>query len=109
MIEYIDRQAATSIPLLPKEHRYYQTLNLDDAFDNGWNAAMECVGLIPAADVRENVRGEWKQGTAILNRSICSACGWWTDEVSTDTYNFCPNCGAAMSSQCGTDMREEKQ
>lgn len=98
MIEYIDRQAATSIPLLPKEHRYYQTLNLDDAFDNGWNAAMECVGLIPAADVRENVKGEWLhvveeiEGTTFRG-CRCSKCNYWK---GMGIFNFCPNCGAEM-------------
>ena len=56
----------------------------------------DAITQFPAADVQENVRGEWKQGTAILNRSICSVCGWWTDELSTATFNYCPICGADM-------------
>ena len=49
----------------------------------------------PDADVRENVRGEWirKKDT-----TCCSNCGAkWTDHIGlTDTWYYCPNCGADM-------------
>ena len=46
---------------------------------------------IRTADVRENVKGEWRE-SASGQCLICSACGY-TDEWK---YNFCPNCGADM-------------
>lgn len=61
------------------------------------------INEIPAADVRENVRGEWiekyyesnETGETVFHGMImCSACGhvpkvlWLSD--------FCPNCGAEM-------------
>ena len=54
---------------------------------------------IPTADVRENVKGEWKRevlgstggyGTTVMYQ--CSAC----ERMSISEYNYCPNCGARM-------------
>lgn len=47
----------------------------------------------PAADVRENVRGEWvidDKGSWPI--TYCSECG----ASSTEVGNFCPNCGCQM-------------
>ena len=52
-----------------------------------------------SADVRENVKGEWKRevlgstsgyGTTVMYQ--CSAC----ERMSISEYNYCPNCGAYM-------------
>lgn len=51
MAEYIEKLAVTTIPVLPKEHREYQTMNLDDAYETGWYDALECVEKLPPADV----------------------------------------------------------
>ena len=40
MAEYIDREAAMSVPVLPKEYRKYQTANVDAVYENGWNDAL---------------------------------------------------------------------
>lgn len=56
MTEYIEKQAAISLPVLPKEHREYPTFNLDDVYVKGWNDALEFVEKIPPADVRPVVR-----------------------------------------------------
>ena len=60
----------------------------------------DIVKNVPAADVRENVRGEWLHRTYCFNGDIgglsmyqCSKCDFI---VLTDEYNFCPNCGADM-------------
>ena len=46
-MELISRQAATTIPVMPKEHRHYQTNNLDDAYEQGWNDLQECIENLP--------------------------------------------------------------
>lgn len=50
----------------------------------------------PTADVRENVKGEWKWVSFFKNGSYgnfgCSVCGY----RNGTRYNFCPNCGADM-------------
>ena len=43
----ISRQAATTISVMPKEHRHYQTNNLDDAYEQGWNDLQECIENLP--------------------------------------------------------------
>lgn len=87
MAEYIKREAAI------------------DACFNGWNNdAHDCaenIRLIPAADVRENKRGRWKDAMQSCHDSPhvkCSVCGeyYWR---YFKKFNYCPNCGA--------DMREE--
>lgn len=47
MSDLIDRQAATTIPVMPKEHRHYQTNNLDDAYEQGWNDLQDCIENLP--------------------------------------------------------------
>ena len=68
---------------------------------------------LPAADVREVVRGEWEKhedfdpyGGGRFVEWVCSECdkrlrGDWVIRNShieeTPTENFCPNCGADMT------------
>lgn len=51
MAEYIEREAAMLTPVLPKEHRHYQTSNLDDVYAQGWVDALDNLKNAPAADV----------------------------------------------------------
>ena len=51
------------------------------------------IARFPAADVRENVRGEWLHiSDGYYDFLKCSQCGKTTDSQS----NYCPNCGAEM-------------
>lgn len=60
------------------------------------------VDNIPAADVRENVRGKWifekGDGMTCDDGWYCSNCkhGFHTNVPYFSEYNFCPNCGADM-------------
>ena len=91
------KTAAATIPVMPKEHRKYQTLKHDDAYENGWYDALECVEKIPPADVRPVVRG-WREEDC-AGAAVCSVCGEYAFETSTHHLcgwfpNYCPNCGA---------------
>lgn len=102
MDDYISRQAAISLPVLPKEHREYQTFNLDDAYENGWTDALECVEKIPPADVRPVRRGQWKPFDLTYGRSIysCTSCREASEVpvmMGIPIYRYCPNCGADMT------------
>ena len=46
---------------------------------------------IPTADVRPNVKGEWKEGKYGIK--YCSDCGAINNSAHK---NFCPNCGVDM-------------
>ncbi len=56
MTEYIERNAAIAYAPLPKHLREYQTMNLDDAWEDGYDFAIRQIEAIPTADVMEVVR-----------------------------------------------------
>ena len=77
---------------------------------------------LPAADVREVVRGEWEKhedfdpyGGGRFVEWVCSECdkrlrGDWVIRNShieeTPTENFCPNCGANMRGEHCSQLRD---
>ena len=46
-MDLIRRQDAITIPILPKEHRKYQTMNLDDAYELGWLDCQKYIEDLP--------------------------------------------------------------
>lgn len=52
----IDAESAMSTPVLPKEYRNYQTGNLDDAYERGWEDALENLKNAPTVDAAPVVR-----------------------------------------------------
>ena len=50
MSELINKLDATTIPVMPKEYRKYQTMNLDDAYEQGWNDLQRCIENLPSAE-----------------------------------------------------------
>ena len=92
MAEYIEKEAAMLTPVLPKEHRRYQTSNLDDVYEQGWVDALDNLKNAPADDVAPVQYGHWIEGG---DCQICSECG----EVHCwDEYRaaYCDSCGAKM-------------
>lgn len=90
MSDYIKREDA--IDALYEECNKDQSLSCPYQFFDG-------IDRIPAADVRENVHGEWK--TAMLDHEAfgvrpkviyCSSCC----QATAYKTKFCPNCGARM-------------
>lgn len=86
MAEYIDRAVALSMREPPKSDRYYQTNNLDDAYGQGWDAALSCLEKLPAADVVEVVRCQNCKHSAKWKRGLW--CTWHDDMYATEDY-FC--------------------
>ena len=103
-MDLISRQAAISLPVKPKEDRYFQTQNLDDAYDYGWYSLQGCIEKLPSAQ-SERKKGKWYKPTGMMppehfGRHRCSECERFAlhdwkhhKEQLTD---FCPNCGADM-------------
>jgi len=100
MDELISRQAAISLPVKPREDRYFQTQSLDDAYDYGWRSLQRCIEKLPSAQP-ERKKGKWIDHT-------------------DEGYIECPFCGSATNCDgdiselhycfsCGADMREEEQ
>ena len=79
MTEYIEREK-----LPPKKERGFF---LDDDFNAGWNACLNKVNSIPAADVVEVVRCK-----DCFNRTKSGMCIQWSRYekiVNTPDYAFC--------------------
>ena len=79
-----------------KSNRHYQTYNLDDAYEQGWDDAFSCLKHIPAADVAPVVHARWitrsdKGIVSMTHPYMCSRC--WRVEMNKEPY--C-NCGAKM-------------
>jgi len=49
----ISRQAAISLPVKPREDRYFQTQSLDDAYDYGWRSLQRCIEKLPSAQTEQ--------------------------------------------------------
>lgn len=110
MSRYINMDDVITYPVMPVEYRKYQTMNLDDAYEQGWDDLQTLIEKMPTADVRENVHGKWvgiheyikhleeEYGerytvSSVYDGSIfCNKC-WGMAKAKT---NFCPNCGADM-------------
>ena len=59
----------------------------------GWKISPIVLDPVPAADVRENVRGEWQDyEDHEFIYHVCSICGY----ESVDQTEYCPKCGADM-------------
>jgi len=94
--------------------RWYESHGIteDDrgAFFVGYSELPRFIDSQPTADVRENVKGEWKHhpNKNFREWDVCSACrigskrreyGFNDDGrewVTEYNFNFCPNCGASM-------------
>ena len=88
--DLISRQAAITLPVMPKEHREYQTYNLDDAYEQGWFDLQKCIEGLPSAEPKT---GEWiDEGDPLTIR--CSKCDYRAARYNNT--NYCPNCGADM-------------
>ena len=59
-----------------------------------WVTFMDWIKEMPTADVRENVRGEWKKrkDKPLQNWYQCSNCG----AICGETPKYCSECGADM-------------
>jgi hypothetical protein len=102
--EYIEREAAIAVI-------YGQHVGGKEACENArpntYGADLREIVAdiedIPAADVRPVVHGHWigtkeaEEMGDIMKEFTCSVCGCceW-DCTESESFNFCPNCGADM-------------
>ena len=107
MSDLISRQDAITIPVMPKEHRQYQTMNIDDAYELGWYDLQDCIESLPSAEPKtgkwvmlemvENVHDIYGVPTWGVNY-MCGNCGFIHTAIQDhfSQYKHCPNCGARM-------------
>ena len=86
MDKYIEKESAVSYPVMPKKYRKYPTMNLDDAYEQGWYDLEDLLEKLPAADVvevcrcehcsksMEHLNGRWCKihQTVVQNSDYCS-------------------------------------
>ena len=114
--DLISRQAAITIPILPKEHREYQTMNLDDAYELGWLDYQECIEDLPSAEPElikiniedfskedlERLKKEWENAPiTVFPTQLKQKNGKWIDEPvykqmmdrkTWDGFTYCSEC-----------------
>lgn len=97
MARYIDAEDAVEVV-----YRALRSPSKDyrkNPFHDSMPLAVAMVNEIPAADVRENVRGEWEwryddeNGRPVYG---CSFCNGMIVDAENKEYVFCPYCGADM-------------
>ena len=105
MADYIERQSAVN--------RFEQLKEQADTMRDKLylDGVLSVIDALPAANVREDVQGEWEwfdeeHGTPIdgWDREWgwrCSCCKYtlndeYDDPDSSPKFNFCPHCGADM-------------
>ena len=94
MAEYIDIEKAMMVHEPPKSQRYYQTDNLDDAYGQGWDDALNTIEKLPTANVKEIIYAHWIMHEDYFGLTCeCSNCHI---ETMGDS-EYCPHCGAEMS------------
>ena len=92
---------------LPKDKPVTVKINPDGTVNSTASNGYQKYRAVPAADVRENVRGEfigeydgYADGEPVYDMWSCSVCGcYFEDWDDKPTYNFCPNCGAYMKGE----------
>lgn len=96
MAEYIEKEAVLALAIWPSYELVEAGEKVIFASDVLDLPVKKRLPKLPAADVRENVRGEWGLSTGTDEEFglsyPCSRCG----EESIGKRNFCPNCGADM-------------
>ena len=94
MAEYIDKEIAMMVHEPPKSQRCYQTDNLDDAYGQGWDDALNAIGKLQTANVKEIIYAHWIMHDDDFGLTCeCSNCHI---ETMGDS-KYCPHCGAEMS------------
>ena len=78
-LDLISRLEATSIPILPKEHRKIFK-SVDDAFETGWNEALSCVNMLPSAHLVNDSQG-FSQGDCISRQGAIMAIVMELDNI----------------------------
>ena len=98
MKDYISREVA--IEAFGEEPEVWTDSEGELATRFQWRVDKNLIETLPAADVRENVHGEWVEIPDECFASIyrCSNCGA-NPPIEFGEYifsNFCPNCGCSM-------------
>ena len=82
-LDTISRQAAITIPILPVEHRKYQTMNLDDAYELGWRDCQKYIEDLPSAQPETHEERTETHACDLISRQAAVECNGFR-EVERD-------------------------
>lgn len=104
MNEYIDRDALRQAVLESQHDNPHPRGMAHIAHDCEHAHFVAMIARFPAADVAPVVHGLWVEH---LDEMECSVCKrqWNYCDNDTNTFNFCPNCGAKMDG--GADNEDD--
>ena len=116
MNDLISRQEAISLPVKPKEDRYFQTQNLDDAYDYGWRSLQKCIEKLPSAqpeivrckDCKHRPTGTDRDDLEFPDdKCPCKCEDYWYSWKPVDDW-FCGNGERKKPSlNCGTERKKK--
>ena len=87
MSDYISRQEAIAVAEMELSAKYNRR-----EMAVGFCGVKRIIENVPAADVRENVKGKWiNQSSGVSINLICPKCGFVVHESG---YKFCPSCSS---------------
>ena len=93
MTKYIDAEHVAMTVLCLT--RIYDS-EFQRGFYDGMDRVLQIIADEPPADVAPVKRGEWVNSKDWIWRKQCSLCGY-IENACGELFNFCPNCGAAMT------------
>lgn len=100
MRDLIDRQIAITYPILPKQYRKYQTNNLDDAYEKGWDDLLSYLENLPYVHTGEIALEGDESEVAIL--SILRSKYNLFDDEESPIYHALSQAIRALNAQAGT-------
>ncbi len=63
-----------------------------------------CIDRIKGVDAVEVVHGRWMEFNTFMTCSVCDK-DWYYGDNNCDEFDYCPNCGAKMTSNVSSDEK----
>lgn len=84
----IDELPTVDVDSLNAKH---EDIGYEKGYRDGYAEALEMTD-------DANRHGHWIESHEVFDYIKCSECGedWCTEDNDTETFNYCPNCGAKM-------------
>ena len=100
MRDLINRQDAITLPVLPVEHRKYQTENIDDAYELGWVDCQKCIEELPSSQPERLTDKEQRIFLAAMQRE---------EKVCKQVDEECRDCRKTYEDSLVSVCREVKR
>lgn len=107
MDDLINREDAVTLPVMPKRYRKYQTNNLDDAYEQGWEDLQKCIEKLPSAQIERDIPMKPIETTdkawgIPAKQGVCPKCDYYLGHIAFlgdykgKRITYCETCGQAI-------------